>query len=243
MSLARSLCLDTLEAIIDRTGLQEVLGADGGPLRVLTSPMTPEPVGSLRVWNGGKGVAKAVYCGLAVPAIGLDSHMVFAFSDADSLVPHFTLDSVFGQGTFAFHLDLIPRLELATHLAYMDAVYTPLTETFEDVQSREGLTVAAIGPRQKAMMSHWMCANRATDEAFLGMRPAVEFYLEHWLALLDHGLSEEVLASAADTHVPDRDLANRANLFSADVDEVWHTITRLIGDQAEQIRLQLVDND
>lgn len=243
MSLAQDVCQQTVDSIVSRTGLQERLGADGGPLLTLTSPMTPDPVGKMRAWSGGKGVAKAVYCGLVVPAIGLDSHMVFAFSDADSLIPHFTLDSVFAGGTFAFHLDLIPRLELATHLAYIDEVYTPLTPVFEDVQSREGLSAASIGPRQKAMMSPWMCVNRATDEAFAGMGPTVEAYLEHWLGLLDNGLSDEVVRSAGDTDVPSRDLKNRANLFSPDVDEVWNQITQLIGDQAEQIRLQLVTND
>lgn len=242
MSLALDVCQRTVDAIVARAGLTEELGADGGPLLTLTSPMTPDPVGRLRVWRGEKGVAKAVYCGLAVPAIGLDSHMLFAFSSEDSLVPHFTLDSVFAGDTFAFHLDLIPRLELGTHLAYMDAAYEPLTPTFDDVQGRDGLTTAHIGPRQKAMMSPWMCVNRATEEAFTKMGPAVEAYLDHWVSLVENGFSDEVVASAADTDVPGRDRVERANLFSADVDPVWNQITQLIGDQAEQIRLQLVSN-
>jgi hypothetical protein len=242
MSLAKDLCLGTVDTIVSRTGLVESTGADGGPFHTLTSPMSPDPVGALRVWTGGKGVAKAVYCGLAVDAIGLDSHMVFAFTDSDSLVPHFTLDSVFGQGSFAFHLDLIPRLELASHLAYVDAAFTPLTEFYEDVQGRAGLTPAAIGPRQRAMMSPWMCVSRATDEAFTGMGPVVTSYLEHWFSLLDGGLPQDVLDSAADTDVERRDLANRAALFSPEVDPVWNQIARLIGDQSEIIRTELVRN-
>ena len=242
MSLAKDLCLGTVDTIVSRTGLTEATGEGGGAFHTLTSPMSPDPVGSLRVWTGGKGVAKAVYCGLAVEAIGLDSHMVFAFTDADSLVPHFTLDSVFGQGSFAFHLDLIPRLELASHLAYVDAAFTPLTETFEELQGREGLSPAAIGPRQRAMMSPWMCVSRATDEAFSGMGPVVSSYLEHWFSLLDGGFPQSVVDSAADTDLEQRDLANRAALFSREVDPVWDQITRLIGDQAEIIRRQLVSN-
>ena len=242
MSLAEDLCLGTLDSIVSRTGLTESTGSDGGAFHPLTSPMSPDPVGALRVWTGGKGVAKAVYCGLGVPAIGLDSHMVFAFTDADSLVPHFTLDSVFGQGSFAFHLDLIPRLELSSHLAYVDAVFTPLTEVYDDVQKRDGLTEAAIGPRQRAMMSPWMCANRATEEAFGTLQPDVSAYLEHWFSLLDGGLPADVHDTAGDTDVEKRDLANRAALFSPEVDPVWNQITRLIGDQAEIIRQQLVSN-
>lgn len=246
MSLASDLCRGTVDTIVERTGLVETTGDteyDGrAPFHVLTSPMSPDPVGELRVWSGGKGVAKAVYCGLAVEAIGLDSHMVFAFTEADSIVPHFTLDSVFGQGSHAFHLDLIPRLELASHLAYLDAAFAPLTATFEEVQARPGLTPAAIGPRQRSMMSPWMCVNRATDEAFAGIGSAVSAYLDHWFALLDGGLPQEVLDSAAGTDVEQRDRANRAALFSSDVDPVWNMIARLIGDQSELIRMQLVGN-
>lgn len=233
MTLARDLCHGTVDAIVARTGLSEALSVD------LVSPMSPDPVGVMRTWTGGKGVAKAVYCGLAVEAIGLDSHMVFAFTDTDSLVPHFTLDSVFGQGTHAFHLDLIPRVELASNLEYIDRVYAPLTPTFEDVQSRAGLSPAAIGPRQRAMMSPWMCVNRATDEAFLGMGAVVEAYRDHWFSLLDTGIPAD-LASPVDLQL--RDDRNRAALFSRDVDPVWNTIERLIGEQSEQIRLQLVTN-
>lgn len=234
MTLASDLCHGTVDAIVARTGLEEALSVD------LVSAMSPQPVGVLRTWTGGKGVAKAVYCGLAVEAIGLDSHMVFAFTDSDSLVPHFTLDSVFGQGSHAFHLDLIPRAELASNLGYIDRVFTPLTPVFEDVQSRAGLSAAAIGPRQRAMMSPWMCVNRATDEAFLGMTEVVAAYRDHWFALLDEGVAAEL---AAPVDLKSRDERNRAALFSRDVDPVWNTIERLIGEQSELIRLQLVSND
>ena len=66
--------------------------------------MSPEPVGTVRLFSGGP-IHKLVYIGLAVPMIGLDSHMVFAFTAPDSAVPHFTLDSVLAGPHFAFHLD------------------------------------------------------------------------------------------------------------------------------------------
>lgn len=234
MTPARKLCHGTVQSIVDRTGLQEATILD------LVSSMSPAPVGVLQTWTGGKGVAKAVYCGLTVDAIGLDSHMVFAFTETGSLVPHFTLDSVFGQGSFAFHLDLIPRVELASNLPYVDRVFTPLTKVYEDVQSRDGLSPAAIGPRQRAMMSPWMCVNRATEEAFAGMTDVVAAYRDHWFGLLDEGVAPEL---AAPVDLGDRDGRNRTALFSREVDPVWNTIERLIGEQSEQIRLQLVSND
>ena len=234
MTPAYELCHGAVESIVAGAGLTEALEVD------LVSPMQETPVGVMRTWTGGKGVAKAVYCGLAVDAIGLDSHMVFAFTETASLVPHFTLDSVFGQGSHAFHLDLIPRADLGCNLEYMDIAFTPLTATFEDVKNREGLTEANIGPRQRALMSPWMCTNRATEEAFAAMRDAVESYRTHWLSLLHQDLP---LTLVAEADLAARDARNRAALFSRDVDPVWNTIERLIGEQSEQIRLQLVSND
>jgi hypothetical protein len=185
-----------------------------------------------------------VYAGITVDAIGLDSHMVFAFTDGSSAVPHFTLDSVRSPEYYAFHLDLIPRVELASHLTYVDACFTPLTDTFESLREWEGLSRAQVGPRQIAMMSPWMCVNRATEEAFRQMDPVVAAYRDHWFGLLEKGLPAGVLEDAADTDLARRDLRNRASLFSADVDPVWNQIARLLGPEAtEEIRLMLVDNE
>ena len=99
----------------------------------------PAPVGTVRVFHGDGASPRSSTSASSVPPIGLDSHMVFAFTPADGAVPHFTLDSVHGQGSYAFHLDLIPRADLATHLAYVDWAHTPLTATYDEV-------VGATGP-------------------------------------------------------------------------------------------------
>lgn len=240
-SLSAGLCQRTFDTIIERGDLTEVGPADGGPLMSLTSPAFGE-VGEVRVFRGDS-VAKAVYVGLAVPQIGLDSHMVFAFAPADVPVPHFTLDSVFGQGTFAFHLDLVPRADLGTHLTYLDWAHTPLTATYDDVEQRPGLTRTAIGPRQFAMMSPWMLVHRADEEAFRGIDDAVDAYLEHWFSLLEGGVPAEVSADLADTDLAARDHRNRANIFNPDVDRVWKQVEQLLAlDQMEAVRGLLLDN-
>ena len=239
-SLPGGLCNRTLDAIVEANGLTEV----GAPFRSLASPMSPDPVGTVRIFRGDGAVEKVVYVGLAVPAIGLDSHMVFAFTRGDSVVPHFTLDSVQGQGSYAFHLDLIPRAELATHLAYVDWAHTPLTATYDEVEARAGLSKAAIGPRQYAMMSPWMLVHRAEEDAFAGIEDAVRAYFEHWVSLLAGDVPGEVVADVADTDLATRDLRNRANIFNPDVDKVWAQVARLVGDEAmEDIRVQLLDNE
>jgi hypothetical protein len=238
-SLPGGLCNRALDTIVERNGLTEV----GAPYLTLTSAMSPDPVGCVRIFGGTGLVAKVVYVALTVPAIGLDSHMVFAFGRGDVPMPHFTLDSVQGQGTFAFHLDLIQRAELASHLTYLDWAHEPLTATYEQHIAMPGLSKAAIGPRQFAMMSPWMLASRADEAAFIAIEDAVKVYLDHWFTLLAAPVPAEVLADVADTDLVDRDLRNRSHLFSAEVDPVWNQVAQLIGPEAsEAVRVTLLDN-
>lgn len=243
MSLPRDLCLGTLDTLVDRAGLKEVAGADGGPAMTLGSTMGPDPVGSVRIFTGDK-VAKAVYVGIVVPQIGLDSHMVFAFMPADSPVPHFTLDSVGAGGYHAFHLDLIQRVDAGAHMVYNDWAHTPLTPTYQQVSEMDGLTKAQLDPRQLTVMSSWMLANRASEEAFGKLGGPVGAYLDHWFSMVDGDVPAEVTADVADTDLAARDARNRSLLFSPDVDKVWAQISRLITEPvAEDIRKQLVTNE
>lgn len=161
MSLAKQLSHTTLNKIINRFGLTET----GSPYLTLHSPMSPAPVGELRLFSGGR-VHQLVYIGLSVPPIGLDSHMIFAFTPPDSPLPHFTLDSVLAGPHFAFHLDLIPRVDLGANLAYINELFEPLTPIFNATKTIEGLTPAHLSPRQYALMSPWMLAYRANESAF-----------------------------------------------------------------------------
>ncbi len=236
-SLPFALADRALEAILARQPLAET----GAPYRELRSPMSPAPVGTMRVWQGDGEVSRIVYVGLVVPQIKLDSHMVFAFTAAQSGVPHFTLDSVYGGDYYAYHLDLIPRAELSSHLAYMDSAYDSLTGTYEEASQRDGLTRAHIGPRQHALMSPWMLVHRADEAAFRGMDPIVDAYVGHWLDLVSSGLPAAVTGSLADTDLAARDATVRANLFSPAVDPVWAQVSRLLGEPAsDEIRDVLI---
>jgi hypothetical protein len=159
-------------------------------------------------------------------------------------VPHFTVDSVQAGEHMAFHLDLIPRADMATHLAYMDWAFGGLTETFSAAASIEGLSPAHIGPRQRAVMSPWMVVNRATPDAFSHVEPLVLTYLKHWLSLLAAGVPEGALSDHTKASLAARDAANKAIIFDPDVDKVWNQIRGLIGNDAvETIRAQLMTTD
>lgn len=223
--------------------LVEVHGEDGGSWRDLPShaPFHQGSCGQVRLFLGDN-ICKVLTCSITAPVIGLDSHMLFAFTPAGGAIPHFTVDSVQSGEHMAFHLDLIPRLDLATHLAYMDWAFGNLTQTFEAARDIEGLSPAMITPRQRAVMSPWMIVNRATAEAFNQVEPLVQFYLDHWLGLLAADAPKAALQGASPTTLAQRDKANRAIIFDPDVDKVWNQITGLIGAPAvSAIRQELMD--
>lgn len=222
MTLAADLAFSTLDKLRERLNLTERETIE------LTSPMMPEPVGKVQIFAGEK-LSKAVYIGMTVPFIKLDSHMIFAFTPNDSAVPHFTLDSVCNDTTYAFHLDLIPRVDLGANLEYIDAVYGDLTDEFETANKTEGLTKAHLNPRQLAVMSPWMLVNRAEKEAFEKIFASVDFYLNHWFSLVENGINEEITKQFSAESLATRDRRNREIIFNPEVDKVWAQVDRLVG--------------
>lgn len=240
-SLPKALWQKTVTNIIEKLGLQEVTAADGGPYITYTShlPMAQGEVGNFRLYKGDS-IYQLCTCSIVVPAIQLDSHMMFAFTHNHSAVPHFTLDSVEAGGHCAFHLDLIPRLDLGANLAYMNEVFDPLTETHKAAKALEGLSPAEIGPRQFAVMSPWMYVSRATPDAFAKIDGTVEAYANHWLSVLAKGVSEEALGGVTADQLAVRNQRNKDIIFDPDVDRVWAQITPLIGaEHSEATRLML----
>lgn len=242
-TLAARLSRETLDAIVGHFGLDEVTGPDGGPfLPLAAKPFGGAPVGSLRLWDGGAKLSKVVYTGIAVEPIGLDSHMIFAFTDKASPAPTFTLDSVCtnaaagtdpnfpdGGDMYAFHLDLVPRCDLGINAAYMRRCYLPLTAPRAAVLEAEGVFPARLSPMQRAIMSPWMLAQRTTQDAYgKVVFPAAETYLNHWMAMVDDGLEGLAAHMLGDTGAT-RDARNRALIFSRDIDPVWRRIDGLLG--------------
>lgn len=234
MSLPQQLSLTALEKIKNRFGLAET----GSPYLSLSSPMSPAPVGSVRLFSGNE-IRKLVYIGLVVPPIGLDSHMFFAFTKPDSHIPHFTLDSVMAGPHFAFHLDLIPRADLGANLKYMNAAFDPLTAIFDEAKKIEGLTPAQLGPKQYALMSPWMLAYRANESAFEQIQKPVNDYLEHWFNLVENGIPADAIPSG---DFAKRDQLNRNAIFDPEVDKVWAQVSRLIGEETSEKLREILRN-
>lgn len=241
---AQKLSLDKLEQIADRLPVTEVHGPDGGPFRRLVSPRDGSSCGETRILVGDGVVKKVVYHAVVAEMIGLDSHMIFAFTDPDSAVPHWTFDSVVAGGVYAFHLDLIPRVDLGANLAYMDDVYGPLTEVHTRGRAMPGLTEPDIGPRQRSVMSQWMLAYRVPEDEYKNIDEYVQAYLDHWFATVESGLDSETLKAISGADLPERDSSNRGMIFNREVDMVWDMITPLVGfEQSELMRLNLATNE
>jgi hypothetical protein len=224
MTLAADLAHGTLERIVGHFSLRE----HGNPYLPLQSRMNGASVGALRLFSGGP-LSKLVYIGLTVPFIGLDSHMVYGFTGAATATPHFTLDAVCNGDTYAFHLDLTPRLDLGAHLAYINAAFQPLNDTFAAAKQLDGLTPAHISPRQYALMSPWMLVSRATPEAFAQINPFVDRYLNHWFDLCAQGIPPATYDDLTPDALAARDKNNRAAIFDPEVDPVWAQVDRLLG--------------
>ena len=86
MTLANDLSQSLLHKIQDHFSLEEVCGEGGGPYLPLPCPIPGVPAGQCRVFKGEK-VPLMVYVGAGLPMASLDSHMIFAFTKADSLDP------------------------------------------------------------------------------------------------------------------------------------------------------------
>jgi hypothetical protein len=250
MTPARELCFRTLEAITSRYSELEEIRPNGGPFRVLKTASNPE-AGAVRIWNG-KRIARMVYVGLAneLPTrdgsgrtMIVDSHMVFAFTPKHSAVPHFTLDSVTMGPMFAFHLDLIPRVDLGANLSYMDEVYGgPIDAAHVEAKKCEAFTPAQLSARQLAIMSPWMLANRSTPEGVA--KVPVHTYLQQWARLVDNGISAASTQGLTPEDFTRRDRQNRAILFNKEVDPVWNQIEAAIGaDVGEELRTLLKHQD
>ena len=253
-TLASVISHRTLEQITGHFGLDEVTGDGGGPFLPLVSPAFGNaPVGAFRIWHGGDSLQKVVYTGIAVEAIGIDSHMVFAFTKRDSIVPTFTLDSVYtklppgadpnfpdGGDMYAFHLDLVPRCDLGVNSDYMKRVYEPLTDQQATVLSAAGVFPAQLSPTQRAIMSPWMLAQRTTADAYdTVVFPAAEAYTSHWLALVDSGL-EDVAGDIRGDAGASRDASNRELIFNREIDPVWNKIDQMLGPAISDLMISVL---
>jgi hypothetical protein len=83
-------------------------------------------------------------------------------------------------------------------------------------------------------MSAWMLAHRADEPGFASITPTVDTYRDHWLALVSFGVPDSATGGATPESLAARDAANRAAIFSPEVDPVWARVDQLLGTEVSQ---------
>ena len=148
----------------------------------------------------------------------MTSHALFAFTAADSAVPHFSLgiSATDGSAVAGFHVDLVSKVPHAAAPAeFAEAVYGPLAETRASVVAKLGGAGAVeLSPVQREVMSRALIALRAAEGSAAPLAvSAVHVYLNHWLHLHRHRASLAPGCAPAELHR--QDAMMRALLFSA----------------------------
>jgi nucleoside-diphosphate-sugar epimerase len=236
-----------LARIIDALGLVEETAADGDaalPLHAVGGPLDGARIGEFRIFTRADGT-RCVYSRLSIDEFGMDTHQVYAFTAANSPVPHLFLDTAISpntEGTFHFGLDLVPRVDLGANLDYTLTVYGPLAETRAATLTQPGvLPVPSLGPLQWTLRSPWMVAAIVTPADLHKLTNVTDAYIDRWLDLMSAGLPAEVADSVTWQDLPQRDRRNREAMFSPRTNPVWILLDRLVGaDAASQMRELLI---
>lgn len=235
-------CEQVLDTLITRFQLREVHGRNGGDFHPFTSPQSGQPAGGMRLWDGGDSLLKVVSVRIQNAQPLMNTFMLFALTKPDSLVPGFTLESIFmsrpGPGgapavdVYAFHLDLIPKCDLGVNLPYIQRVYEPLSDVQQKALNHPGISAAVVTATQRAVTSPWTLAQRATAEAFTEVvEPTAQLYFKQWLAVQEDGLTS-LAPTIRGMDVAQRDSENRRLIFSAEVDPVLPRLNGMIGPQS-----------
>lgn len=237
-----------LNRLVESLGLTEELNAEGEaalPVHAVGGPLDGQRIGEFRVFTRDDGT-RVVYSRLSIDAFAMDTHQVYAFTGADSPVPHLFLDTAISpntEGTFHFGLDLVPRVDLGANLSYALDVYSPLDTIRAEALARPGvMPVPSLGPLQWSLRSPWMVPAIVAPSDLQELSDVTDAYVERWLELADGAMDPEVATDAASQHVAVRDRRNREAMFSPATNPVWGLLDKLVGQEtAERMKDVLID--
>jgi hypothetical protein len=206
------------DRLVERLGLTEV----GDPYEHLGRVSDGSPVGHVRVWTGDR-VACLVDSRLTVPDLGIDSTMLHAFTRAGSTSPHLVSDLAGLPHGVNFHVDLVPRVDLASQPGYLDTVYPPLTDARAAAYAVAEASVN-IPLRLIAFASPWLVGVTVTPERLSEMEQTYLDYVDHFAELV-----EKTPAVDGAPDVAARDAVTRRAQFDAATDPVWDMLANLVG--------------
>lgn len=211
--------------LVERFGMQEVHGADDGPWLSLGAQA---PIGEARRYHG-QDVARIVNVGVDLPDGSLAAHMLVVQAPATSALPHLAIDLMKFPNGFGFFVDLLPRVDLSAHVAYVDEVYAVLDKPFEVLESTPGLVQVPMPPRMLAFYSPWMLHKFECPDLDL-LTETIDAFVTQFVALATDGIRAPELPSGDE--LATRDQRHRDVLFDPTFDPVWQQVTPLLGADA-----------
>ncbi len=230
--------------IIDRVGAREGLRPEKAlPLEAVG---TGAVVGEVQELSG-MNLDKAVVTELRIddgeqPSWTRTFHV---FAPSRSLVPHLAVEwagSVDdGVERVRLLVDLLPRIDLAVNLDYVDEIYQPLSRLHRDAADIPDIVIVRVPPRRAVAMSPWRLAASVPAGSVGEFRTIVDGYLDHWMAINTGGVGSPVDPLASDqARLVQHDRFHRNALFDADSDPYWERVDRWLGiDAAAELRTTL----
>jgi len=212
----------------------------------LTDTTTGHSVGEVATL-GGMNVDKAVGVDLEIDdAEGrLWSRRFYVFARTVALIPHLSIEwsgyAVDGVDRVGVLVDLLPRIDLAVNLDYVDEVYGPMTGTFDEARGIDGVEIESVPPRRAIAMSPWRLSVSVPVDQVVALAPLVDQYVTRWLAVNSGGVGSSVDPLASDqSRLIQHDRFHRNSLFEPASDPQWARIDRVLGlDAAAELRLTL----
>lgn len=233
----------TYAEIVERIAAAEGLRA------VLVEPLLDSdsraPIGEVATLEG-MNVDKAVGMDLRLDdgRRPLWKRVFHVFSRTSSLIPHLALEwsgSDDAPSEITVLVDLLPRIDLAVNLDYVDEVYGPLTAARDSLLEAADFAVEAVPPRRAIALSPWRISGTFPAEQLTEVAPVVERYTERWLSINSGGVGASVDPLARDqARLIQHDRFHRNALFDPDSDPFWERVDRALGlDGAAALRLTL----
>lgn len=242
------LVMDVVEvthtAIVERVAAAEGLRIE--TVVPLSHMHTGAPVGEVATL-GGMNLDKAVGVDLHLEdyAGPMWSRTFYAFARSVGLVPHLAVEwsghGVDDDEPVTVLVDLLPRIDLAVNLGYVDEVYGPLTSTFSEARGIDGVHIVSLPPRRAIAMSPWRLSLSVPRDRIEELAPLIERYVGHWIDVNSGGVGSPVDPLASDqSRLVQHDRHHRSTLFDPASDPYWERIDRVLGpDPAAELRVTL----
>jgi hypothetical protein len=240
--------MDVVE--VTHTEIVERVAAAGG-LRTesvvpLTDMHTGTQVGELATL-GGMNIDKAVGVDLHIDDVDgqMWSRTFYAFARSVALIPHLAVEwsgsGADGDEPVRVLVDLLPRIDLAVNLDYVDEVYGPLTDTFTAARGIDGVRIVSLHPRRSVAMSPWRLSLSVPRDQIEELAPLIDTYVGRWIDVNSGGVGSPVDPLASDqARLVQHDRFHRNTLFDPASDPNWERIDRTLGpDPAAELRFTL----